>query len=296
MNLALSKNTNTFVITKSFSRNTGYTRSPFRYPGGKFYALKFIIPMLDCVPHDEFREPFVGGGSVFFGKTKAKHNWINDLESNLIATYTAIKDDSRCKWLSKKVSQEVASRDRHFQIKNLQPKNQDEVAFRTYYLNRTSYSGIINAPAWGYAIGKSSPPNNWPNFLLQANEKLKGTKITCLDFEKVIGAKSDRKVLMYLDPPYYKADQKRAYIKSFNLDDHHRLQEVLKKTQFNFCLSYDDCKEVRDLYKWANVNERQWFYNTANSAGSRMLGNELIITNYEVINDCQRSLFNNYEK
>ena len=88
---------------------------------------------------------------------------------------------------------------------------------------------------------------------------------------------------MYLDPPYYLADQKRAYTKSFNLDDHVRLSNALKETPYCFCLSYDDCKEVRDLYKWANIYERSWFYNTVNSSGPRPVGNELIIINFEAV-------------
>ena len=38
-------------------------KSPLRYPGGKSRAVKLISSL---VPQfDEFREPFVGGGSVF---------------------------------------------------------------------------------------------------------------------------------------------------------------------------------------------------------------------------------------
>ncbi len=50
---------------------------------------------------------------------------------------------------------------------------------------------------------------------------------------------------MYLDPPYYHADQKRAYTKSFEEKDHRRLAKALSKTGFLFCLSYDDCEEVK---------------------------------------------------
>ena len=40
-------------------------KSPLRYPGGKSRALKQILPLIP-VNMTEFREPFVGGGSVFF--------------------------------------------------------------------------------------------------------------------------------------------------------------------------------------------------------------------------------------
>ncbi len=39
-------------------------KSPLRYPGGKSKALDRIIPLIPG-DFDEFREPFVGGGSVF---------------------------------------------------------------------------------------------------------------------------------------------------------------------------------------------------------------------------------------
>ena len=45
-------------------------KSPLRYPGGKSKALKRILPLIP--EYDEFREPMVGGGSVFFA-LKQKH-------------------------------------------------------------------------------------------------------------------------------------------------------------------------------------------------------------------------------
>ena len=44
---------------------TTKVKTPFRYPGGKFYALKHILPLIDQISYDEYREPFVGGGSIF---------------------------------------------------------------------------------------------------------------------------------------------------------------------------------------------------------------------------------------
>ena len=69
---------------------------------------------------------------------------------------------------------EVANRERHAQIKNYVPEDFYEKVYRTYYLNRTSYCGIVNAPAWGYKEGKSSPPQNWGAFITAIREKLQG--------------------------------------------------------------------------------------------------------------------------
>lgn len=269
---------------RDYIKSKDYVKSPFRYAGGKFYALKHILPYIDCVEYDEYREPFVGGGSIFFAKQKSKYNWINDLETKMIQIYQALSDESMVMELCSMLEGEVASKERHEEVKNMLPNGFIEEVFQTYYLNRTSYCGIINSPAWGYCDGKSSPPSNWGKFLRSVNPKLQDVKITSMDFSEVITAeKQGNKVLMYLDPPYYKADQKRAYTKPFAVEDHIRLCELLKQTSHYFCLSYDNVEEVKELYDWAYIYEKSWLYNTANKQGeSRDLGAELIITNYEV--------------
>jgi DNA adenine methylase len=258
--------------------------SPFRYPGGKFYALKFIMPFVDAVEHDEYREPFVGGGAVFFGKKNVRFNWLNDLEHDLMGCYRVIADPDLRVQLAERLGKEKASPVRHSEVKNLNPDSPLERAFRTYYLNRTSFSGILHKPAWGYKIGQSVEPPGWPKKVIEAGRKLESVKLTNLDFEEVVNAPPQgKKVFLYIDPPYYASDQKRAYEKSFTKHDHERVRKVLKNTAYPFCLSYDDCDEVRNMYSWANIFSRQWWYNTANvRASSRKKGRELIITNYEV--------------
>ena len=269
---------------KPYNKSPDAIKSPLRYPGGKFYALPYIMPYIQCVPHDEFREPFLGGGAVFFAKQKSQHSVINDLESDLIDFYKYIQNPEQAEQLISLVVTEVATRERHTEVKQMIPTTPLEAAFKTYYLNRTSYSGIIHIPAWGYAPGKSSPPQNWGKFIREASKKLSGVEIVCGDYSRILTQPSQGKtVLLYLDPPYFHADTKRAYTKPFSIEDHIRLSGDLQKTPYYFCLSYDDCQEVRDLYSWANIYEATWNYNTANRHGERRSqGNELIITNYTV--------------
>lgn len=59
-------------------------KSPLRYPGGKSRAIKQILPIVPSF--DEYREPMVGGGSVFFAlfqKYPNKKYWINDINRDL---------------------------------------------------------------------------------------------------------------------------------------------------------------------------------------------------------------------
>ena len=88
-------------------------KSPLRYPGGKFYALKHIMPYIECVEHDEYREPFLGGGSVFFAKQKVQFNILNDLEQEIINFYKLILDDEMRNELIRRFDREVANKERH---------------------------------------------------------------------------------------------------------------------------------------------------------------------------------------
>ena len=59
-------------------------KSPLRYPGGKNKAIKTIAPIIPSF--NEFREPFLGGGSLFIYLKQLypkKKYWINDLYPNL---------------------------------------------------------------------------------------------------------------------------------------------------------------------------------------------------------------------
>ena len=58
-------------------------KTPLRYPGGKSRAcVKMDSYFPDLRDYDEFREPFLGGGSVAIHITKKYPNlsiWVNDL-------------------------------------------------------------------------------------------------------------------------------------------------------------------------------------------------------------------------
>jgi DNA adenine methylase len=112
--------------------------SPFRYPGGKFYARKLILDRL--YPHEVYVEPFAGGASIFFAKSKANvQNWLNDIDEELINCYIHIRD--YVEELIKFLDGLPATKELHHYYKNqFSPQNDLERAGRWYYLNRTSYS------------------------------------------------------------------------------------------------------------------------------------------------------------
>jgi DNA adenine methylase len=271
--------------------------SPFRWAGGKFYARKIINGYIPA--HENYVEPFFGGGSIFFYKNKV-NSWINDSDDQLINCYKIIQ--SRVDELIEFLAGEEASKERHFFYKNeFIPKNELEHAARYYYLNRTSYSGIMKTENcyFGYGDKYSMRPENWGRQLLKNHLKLQDIKITCIDFEEVIKESySQENTFLFIDPPYFNADQQKFYVKSFTHDDHLRLSEILREVspKINFLLTYDNSEEVKELYSWAdNLDPEEWNYTISRTddqknkqklkdgfSRSRGKGKEIFISNYKL--------------
>ncbi|MBD2300984.1 DNA adenine methylase [Nostoc sp. FACHB-190] len=268
--------------------------SPFRYPGGKFYARNLIIKHIPA--HSYYAEPFVGGGSIFFAKEKVTNNWLNDIDELLINTYFIIRDQPE--ELINFLDGEVATKERHkFYKHEFKPQDKLEAASRWFYLNRTSYSGIMKPQNcyWGYGEKYSMRPENWPRNIRRTSEKLQNVQITKLDFEEVITSVPDG-AFLFIDPPYFNADQDKFYVHSFSKDDHLRLCRILYEHQhrIKFLITYDNSNEIRELYNWAvEVHDKEWNYTINrtddqkngkrrqdNFKGERYKGKEIFILNY----------------
>ncbi len=273
------------------------SNSPFRYPGGKFYARRLIM---DEIPeHDVYCEPFAGGASIFFAKEKVASSTLNDLDENVINTLIQIRD--RVEELIVSLAGVPATKKLHAHFKKKYcPKSDLERAFRWYYLNRTSYSGIMRMENcyWGYGKKYSMRPENWPPHLRTVSDKLQGVKLKSEDFEKVID-ELPKGAFAFVDPPYYEADQQKFYSCTFGEADHVRLAKCLRRNHRRgviFLLTYDNHPEISKMYSWASeMNGRAWNY-TINRTddqkngvklkdgfrGSRNKGQELFIRNYHV--------------
>jgi len=279
--------------TVSMSVNLQEINSPFRYAGGKFYARKLIMKHIP--EHSNYVEPFAGGASIFFAKPKAISNWLNDVDGELMNCYLAIRDQPQ--QLIDRLRDEIASKERHtFYKKEYLPLTPLDRAVRWYYLNRTSYSGIMNMQNcfWGYGEKYSMRPENWPRNIMRTSAKLQGVKLTSLDFERVINDADDGSFL-FIDPPYFDADQDKFYTHSFSKQDHLRLARVLENNQhrIQFLLTYDNGQEIRELYNWATeLHEKEWNYtlnrtddqkNGSDRKGERYKGKEFFIMNYHSV-------------
>jgi DNA adenine methylase len=279
-------------------KRSGKTNSPFRYPGGKFYARKLILA---CIPqHRKYCEPFVGGGSIFFAKNSVDLNILNDKDEELINCYVQIRD--HVEPLINLLDGIPASKALHGYYKNeFRPTNDLERAMRWYYLNRTSYSGIMKVQNcyWGYGDKYSMRPENWAPHLRTVSDRLQRVLFKCQDFEEVIES-LDEEFFVFIDPPYFNADQDKFYTCMFSKQDHYRLEKILRKHQkrIRFLITYDNSPEIQEMYAWCvTMIEREWNY-TINRTddqrngkkledgykSERYKGKEVFITNYDIEN------------
>ncbi len=120
-------------------------KSPLRYPGGKSRAIKIIATLIP--EFNEFREPFVGGGSVFVylkQKCKNKKFWINDLYYELYKFWEMCQKDmdSLLNQIWKWKNQLSNGKELHkFLTENMKKFNNIEKASAFFILNRITFSG-----------------------------------------------------------------------------------------------------------------------------------------------------------
>ena len=230
----------------------------FRYPGGKAKYSKWILPNLfRCSGFSLYVEPFVGGGSVALAVAKQYPSVkliLNDLDPGIAAFWdlVATAADVELKALADRISSTHPTVDLFFEIKNTQPTNRLERAFRSFFLNRTSWGGMGKRPLGGKKqASKDKIHSRWgaKNLVCElfgARKLLYGrTKVYNDDFAKVIPL-AQAGSMMFLDPPYYEAGNS-LYKFVWSDADHVRLRDALAHMN-NWVMSYDDHKRIRELY------------------------------------------------
>ncbi|MFA5344733.1 MAG: Dam family site-specific DNA-(adenine-N6)-methyltransferase [Candidatus Omnitrophota bacterium] len=265
----------------------------FRYPGGKSKA-SIRDWILSQMPDDtlEYREPFVGGGGIFFAVPQHLRRWINDIHPGLIAVYKALKRNDgfieSCKRI--KAAQPTEPLNGRYNARlgrvfdRFKANEQMDQALRYFFLNRTVFAGRVN-----YAIPSRlyySHPDGWnivnTTKLEQASDCLQHVKITCRDYAHLLSTPGE-KVWVYIDPPYVVNTNLTAssqlYQYNFTLDDHRLLATRIRDCQHRVCVSYDDHPLIRELYKdFRILNHLNTNCGTTNSTKQRVT--ELLILNY----------------
>jgi DNA adenine methylase len=257
-------------------------KSPLRYPGGKSRIAKNIVQ--NFPEFAEYREPFLGGGSVFIEAKQRFSNkkfWINDAYFELFKFWEQAQIDVET------LQNQIIELKNNFAdgkelYKHLKSNNLD-TATAFFIFNRITFSGTALSGGYSESAFRG-------RFTLSSIERLKplqklleNVKITNLDYENLLNANGEN-VFLYLDPPYYSAQKSMLYGKKGNLHknfDYERFAETVKSCKHKWLITLDDCEYIRELFKFAEIAPLKFSYGMRNvNKKSNQTGNELIIKNY----------------
>ena len=262
-------------------------KSPLRYPGGKSRAVELISTLVP--KFDEYREPFLGGGSIFIylkQKFPNKNFWVNDLYVELYKFWEMSQrnvDDVIEKVYEWRNEFSEGKQLHRFLTENISRFNDLEKAAAFFIFNRITFSGTTESGGYSEQAYHGRFTESSIHRLKQFGEVIYGAKITNIDFQKVI-EKDGENVFIFLDPPYHSATKSALYGKNGNLHkgfDHIRFAETIKNCQHNWLITYDDSEYIRELFSFANIIAWDLTYGMRNvTSTSNQTGKELFISNY----------------
>jgi len=267
------------------------TRTPLRYPGGKSKALDVLLPLMP--EFDEFREPFLGGGSMLLAAAQRKPEarfWGADLNPDVHAFWHVLKDDAKAlitgvQAIYDRAKRQKSGRGLHRVMVEQVPQDALERAVRFFVLNRITFSGTIEAGGFSQSAFEKRFTQSSIERLAPVARLLARTRITHGDYERVVKAKGKR-VFIFLDPPYLSATKSRLYGKNGALHtgfDHERFARIMRGVKHKWLITYDDSPEVRKLFPFAHQREWTLQYGMNNFCQeSAAAGKELLLANYEL--------------
>jgi len=269
-------------------------KSPLRYPGGKSKAIKQITEYLPD-EFSEFREPFVGGGSLFiYLKQIFPHLkiWINDLNYELFSFWKSTQSH-----LPQLVEEIRRVKDKYTngqllfkELTSVDTNNLSDFdrAVRFFILNRITFSGTVESGGFS----EQAFHKRFTYSSIERLEKLEeiltaDVKITNLDYSQLL-QEDGKDVFIFLDPPYFANTKSKLYGKDGNLHtyfQHERFAKLVIECRSRWLITYDDSPKIRENFPDSHIFEWELQYGMNNYKQSNATkGKELFIINYELRN------------
>jgi len=275
-------------------------KSPLRYPGGKSKVVKYIVEHIKK-DFEEFREPFVGGGSVFFylkQKYPEKKFWINDIYENLFLFYKMMRDCpneviKEILYFKEKFNDGKKLYD--FLVSNEEKFSDIKKAASFFVLNRITFSGTTLSGGYSKQAFEKRFTDSSIERLKKIIPLLKDVNITNYDYTDLLFHRGQN-VFIFLDPPYYKAQKSALYGKNGNLHkgfDYVKLAESLKNTSHYWLMTIDNSDYIKELFSFAYIKEWNITYGMRNVGKNiNQKETELFISNYNLNEVEEKNLFN----
>jgi DNA adenine methylase len=273
-------------------------KTPLRYPGGKSRACtKMDQYFPDLREYDEYREPFLGGGSVAIHVTKKYPTvkvWVNDLYEPLVNFWKTLQSDGQkmrdeLNQLKYRHPEPVSAKQLFLEAKeylNHETKRTEPFhrAVSFYIINKCSFSGLTESSSFSAQASDSNFSMRGIDKLPGYSQIIKNWEITNLSYDKLLDEGSEKSAFIYLDPPYDIKDnlygKKGSMHKGF---DHDRFASDCDSCSMDCLISYNADQLVKDRFKEWNAGEFDLTY-TMRSVGEYMREQkqrkELLLFNY----------------
>lgn len=288
-------------------------KTPLRYPGGKSRAVvKLFQYFPDLSNYSEFREPFLGGGSVALAVTQRYTNlpiWVNDLYEPLYNFWITLRDqgqdledtltnfkealgDVPDKSGDPKLLEAYYDKAKVLFLNQKQlvddgTRSNLERAVSFYIVNKCSFSGLTESSSF-------SAQASIANFSMAGIKKIKNYcdliqnwRITNFTYDMLLDC--NKNAFVYLDPPYDIKDN--LYGKGGSMHkgfDHDKfcIDCELNMTS-NMLISYNSSNIVKDRFVTRGWKDHDFAHTyTMRSTGTyttdQASRKELVLINYEV--------------
>jgi DNA adenine methylase len=246
--------------------NTGGAfATPLRYPGGKGRLGPWLAQVMvhNNLAGGWYVEPYAGGaGAALYLLTQgyADHIVINDVDPVVYAFWKAATQHTAAlveKVRATPVDMETWHKQKAI-IEAPTHANVVELGFAAFFLNRTNRSGILSAGV----IGGKDQAGPWKlsarynkDVLCQRIQRI-GTlakqitvlRMDALDILCDVAPGLPQDCLVYLDPPYY-VKGSLLYRNHYQAEDHAAIAHCVSLADYPVVVTYDDCPEVRALYR-----------------------------------------------
>lgn len=233
-----------------------------KWAGGKRWL---ISQHRDFFPteYDRLVEPFLGGASVFL-KLAPQNALLADLNSELITTYQAIRDDWKAVEDGLKKHQISHDKEHYYEIRAENPVGCIDVAVRFLYLNRTCWNGLYRVNKKGFfnvPIGTKTnvilPSDDFESFSKRLKKKV---RLVSQSYEKTLKSVKPND-FVYIDPPYTVNHNKNGFLKYnesiFSWDDQLKLREAIENVALlgaKVIISQAKHHSIEELYQDIGVS------------------------------------------
>lgn len=262
--------------------------SPLRYPGGKRKLSGFVRDAVisNDIQGGTYIEPFAGGASValyLLFNEYVNQIIINDIDRSIYSFWYCVLNhtDELCNM----IEQAIISVDEWDRQKVVQSNKEDarliDLAFSTFFLNRTNRSGIIK----GGLIGGRNQSGDWKmdvrfnkTDLIKRIEKIALYRdrislhgLDAIAFVNEVLPDIDDHTLIYFDPPYYNQGS-ALYVNHYTHEDHETLSTYIQQLNCKWMLTYDYTPQIVEMYH--HVEKR--LLTLSYTASKKVKGSEML--------------------